>query len=274
MFCPAYGSFSPDREVVTKTFVGLDFPCRSPELRSWWTSLRFTAVCTSTLFWWVYIPLVSFVCFFFAPLLLCCFCFIHGIASLKQRFCEWDVVLPPCDMCAEELLCSWTRDIITLWLWPASVRWKAGDCFWMGWGLQLLALLQPAAERTCVSNLSLSESDAGGGVDRAATGSAAHLGSARVRRPAGAATGPARPHSRGVCTQPVWGALWQGNRKCMNFDRKEKRQRRDGGGEQKGGMEVRERVRWGKMTKSTRMRELKGGEREESFGLEEEAQEL
>lgn len=47
----------------------------------------------------------------------------------------------------------------------------------------------------------------------------------RVDRPAGSVTGPTRIEGRlfllSACVR-VWGALWQEDRKCMNFDRKEK----------------------------------------------------
>lgn len=82
-----------------------------------------------------------------------------------------------------------------------------------------------------MSHLSESESDTGGGVDWATTGLAAHLESAcvcvcarlqacRFCDRANAARGsPVSVERVRVC---VWGALWQEDRKCMNFDRKEK----------------------------------------------------
>lgn len=88
-----------------------------------------------------------------------------------------------------------------------------------------LAPLQPG----CVARLSLSESDVDGGVDWATAGSAARSG---LRVWEGGRGGGVRANTVSAqCEHGVWRRRRGGDRKCMNFDRKEKAniQEKDGG---------------------------------------------
>lgn len=80
-----------------------------------------------------------------------------------------------------------------------------------------LALLQPG----CVSHLSLSESDVDGGVDWATAGSAAHSGLCVWEGRGCLGTRPQGSNVSVQCERGVWRRTG-GDRKCMNFDRKEK----------------------------------------------------